>query len=140
MGLDYGRRRIGVAVSDPSRTIASPHVTIRNADPPVEPPRALLNLLRDLEPSVIVVGIPYHLEGGAGEMAEEARTFAARLGELSGLPVLERDERLTSHEAEEMIRNMDLRRSRRRDRGLRDRLAATVLLRGFLAEPGDEAP
>lgn len=134
MALDYGRRRIGVAVTDPSRTIASPHAALKNADPPAEPPQALLNLLRDLEPTVVLVGIPVHMDGTAGEMASEARNFAARLALLSGVSVVERDERLTSYEADEMLREMELSRRRRRERGLRDRLAATLLLREYLEE------
>ena len=102
MALDYGRRRIGVAASDPLRTIASPHVAMKNADPPTEPPQGLLNLLRDLAPVVVIVGVPVHMDGTFGEMATEARAFAARLSALSDLQVLERDERLTSYEAEEM--------------------------------------
>ena len=136
VALDYGRRRIGVAASDPLRTIASPHVVMKNADPPTEPPRGLLNLLKDLAPVVVIVGIPVHMDGSFGEMAAEARAFAARLMTLSEIEVLERDERLTSYEAEEMLREMSLSRRRRQEKGLKDMLAATVLLREYLEEVG----
>ena len=136
VALDYGRRRIGVAASDPLRTIASPHVAMKNADPPTEPPQGLLNLLKDLAPVVVIVGLPVHMDGSFGEMAAEARAFAARLTALSGLQVLERDERLTSYEAEEMLREMDLSRRRRQEKGLKDMLAATVLLKEYLEEVG----
>lgn len=136
VALDYGRRRIGVAASDPLRTIASPHVVMKNADPPTEPPQGLLNLLKDLAPVVVIVGIPVHMDGSFGEMAAEARAFAARLMTLSEIQVLERDERLTSYEAEEMLREMDLSRRRRQEKGLKDMLAATVLLREYLEEVG----
>jgi putative Holliday junction resolvase len=136
VALDYGRRRIGVAASDPLRTIASPHVVMKNADPPTEPPRGLLNLLKDLAPVVVIVGIPVHMDGSFGEMAAEARAFAARLMTLSEIQVLERDERLTSYEAEEMLREMNLSRRRRQEKGLKDMLAATVLLREYLEEVG----
>lgn len=107
---------------------------MKNADPPTEPPQGLLNLLKDLAPVVVIVGIPIHMDGSFGEMAAEARAFAARLTALSGLQVLERDERLTSYEAEEMLREMDLSRRRRQEKGLKDMLAATVLLREYLEE------
>ncbi len=139
MALDYGRRRIGVAVSDPGRTIAAPHVALRNEDPPAEPPRGLLNLLGDLQPTLVIVGIPLHMDGEAGEMAAEARAFAASIASQSGLQVLERDERLTSYEAAEMLREMDLPRRKRREKGRKDMLAATVLLRAFLAESEEAA-
>jgi putative transcription antitermination factor YqgF len=74
------------------------------------------------------------MDGTEGDMAVEGRRFANRLRELTGLSVLERDERLTSVEAEELVRAMDLPRRRKRDRGLRDMLAAMVLLRDFLEE------
>ncbi|MCK5482880.1 MAG: Holliday junction resolvase RuvX, partial [Gemmatimonadetes bacterium] len=83
-----------------------------------------------------LVGIPIHMDGSVGEMASEARKFAARLTALSGLQVLERDERLTSYEADEMLREMDLPRRRRREKGLRDMLAATLLLKEYLEETG----
>ena len=136
VALDYGRRRIGVAASDPLRTIASPHVAMKNADPPTEPPQGLLNLLKDLAPVVVIVGIPVHMDGSFGEMAAEARAFAERLTALSELQVLERDERLTSYEAEEMLREMDLSRRRRQEKGLKDMLPATVLLKEYLEEVG----
>jgi putative Holliday junction resolvase len=109
---------------------------MKNADPSTEPPRGLLNLLGDLSPVVVIVGIPVHMDGTFGEMATEARAFAARLSALSGLPVVERDERLTSYEAEEMLRDMNLSRQRRQEKGLKDMLAATVLLKEYLEEVG----
>lgn len=134
MALDYGRRRIGVAISDPLRRIASPHATVANSDPPHEPPAALLDMLAELEPALLLMGIPLNMDGTEGDMAGESRRFAARLVELTGLDVRERDERLTSVEAEDMVREMHVPRKRRRDKGLRDMLAATVLLRDYLEE------
>jgi len=134
VALDYGRRRIGVAATDPSRMIASPHSTVRNDDPPSEPPKTLLRLLRELEPGIVLVGIPVNMDGSSGGMAAEARVFATKLATLASVPVIERDERLSSFEAEEMLREMDLPRRRKREKGLTDMLAATVLLREFLEE------
>jgi len=102
----------------------------------MEPPEGLLRLLQDLEPAVVLVGIPVNMDGSAGEMASEAKKFAARIAFLSGRPVVERDERLTSYEADEMLREMALPRRKRREKGLRDMLAATLLLREYLAEEG----
>jgi putative Holliday junction resolvase len=109
-------------------------VAIKNADPPAEPPQGLLNLLQDLAPAVVVVGIPLNMDGTSGEMASEARRFASRLAALSGLDVVERDERLTSFEAAEMIREMALSARKRREKGLKDMLAATLLLREYMTE------
>ena len=136
MALDYGRRRIGIATTDPLRTIASPHSACRNEDPAFEPPPALLRLIEELDPARVLVGIPTHMDGSAGEMASEAKKFASRLRELTGREVTERDERLTTYEAEEMMRGMELSRRRKREKGLKDMLAATVMLREYLEEVG----
>jgi putative transcription antitermination factor YqgF len=76
------------------------------------------------------------MDGRVGEMAAEAKRFASRLRELTGREVTERDERLTTYEAEEMMRGMELPRRRKREKGLKDMLAATVLLREYLEEAG----
>jgi putative holliday junction resolvase len=132
--VDYGRRRIGVAVSDPGRVLASPWATLENRAPPGEPPPGLAALLRELESVEVVVGVPLNMDGSEGPMAAEARRFARRLSELTGLPVHERDERLSSVEADRRLRELELPRGKRREKGRRDRLAAAVLLEDFLAE------
>jgi putative Holliday junction resolvase len=138
VALDYGQRRIGVAATDPSRTIASPHGAVRNSDPPDVPPEALIHLLTELEPSVIILGIPVHADGTAGAMAGEARRFGAHISSITGVPVTEWDERFTSVEASEMILELDLPRKKRREKGLRDALAALLILREYLSDPTTE--
>ena len=134
MALDYGRRRIGVAASDPLRVVAQPRGVVGAGSPPVEPSAELLDLVRELEPTLLVVGIPLNMDGSEGEMASETRTFVDRLSAATGLPTVLRDERLTTVEAERTIRSMDLPRRKRHDRGLRDALAAAVLLDDYLRE------
>lgn len=137
MALDYGRRRIGVAVSDPTRTIATPRGVVERphrkdvADPTV-PPADLVTLVREVRPSVIVVGIPLSMDGSEGEMAREARAFADRLEEATGIPTAEWDERLTTARAEREIQALGLRRSRRREKGRSDEMAATLMLTEYL--------
>lgn len=138
MALDYGRSRIGVAASDPLRVLAQPRGVVRAGSPPVEPTPELLALVRELAPSVIVVGMPLHMDGSEGEMAREAREFVRRLRAATGVETLARDERLTSVEAERTIRELELPKRKREDRGLRDALAAAVLLEDYLREDGDE--
>jgi len=133
VALDYGRSRIGVAASDPTRTIASPHSTVPNPGEPTDPPPALVALLAELAPSTVVLGIPYQMDGSAGEMALEAREFGRKLAEATDLPIVEWDERLSSAGAERALREMALPRGRRREKGSVDRIAAAMLLRAFLA-------
>lgn len=138
MALDYGRRRIGVAASDPLRVVAQPRGVVRAGSPPVEPSAALLERVRELEPAVILIGVPLHMDGSEGEMAIEAREFARRIGAVTGIETVVRDERLTTVEAERMIRALDLPKRKREDRGLRDAMAAAVLLEDYLREETTE--
>lgn len=139
MALDYGRRRIGVAASDPLRVVAQPRGVVAAASPPVEPSAELLDLVRELEPAVIVVGVPLNMDGTEGEMAKEAREFVGKLADATGIKTVVRDERLTTVEAERTIRAMELPRRKRHDRGLRDALAAAVLLDDYLREEPENA-
>lgn len=139
MALDYGRRRIGVAASDPLRVLAQPRGVVRAGSPPTEPTAELLALVSELEPSIIVVGMPMHMDGSEGEMAGEAREFVRRLGVATGVETIVRDERLTTVEAERTIRALELPKRKREDRGLRDALAAAMLLDDYLREDRDEA-
>jgi len=134
VALDYGRRRIGVAVSDPGRVLASPHSTIEHRSAAGEPPAVLLELLKQLDPTEVLIGIPLNMDGSEGAMVVEARRFGIRIGELLELPITERDERLSSVEADRRIRESGLSRGKRREKGRRDMVAAAVLLEDFLAE------
>ena len=95
-------------------------------------PDSLVQLIHELRPSIIVVGIPLQLDGDEGEMAREARAFATALGSRTGLPVVEWDERLSTVRAEREIRAMGLPRSRRREKGIADKVAAALILDGYL--------
>jgi putative Holliday junction resolvase len=99
---------------------------------PDQPPQALLALIDELDPALVVVGIPLQMDGSEGEMAREARAFAQAVARESGRPVTEWDERLTTSHAEREIRSFDLPASRKREKGLSDRIAAALLLRGYL--------
>lgn len=134
VALDYGRRRIGVAATDPLRVVAQPRGAARAGSPPIEPSAELLAMVRALEPALILVGIPLHMDGSEGEMAREAREFARRLGVATNIEIDMRDERLTTVEAERTIRALDLPKRKREKRGLRDALAAAVLLEDYLRE------
>lgn len=133
MALDYGRRRIGVAVSDPTGTIASPHSAVDRRGDPDELPEPLLDLLDRLDPVTVVVGLPRHMDGSEGEMVDEVRAFADSLREASGRSVEEWDERLTTAAAERALVEGGAPRRKRRERGRLDAMAATMLLRSYLA-------
>lgn len=135
MALDYGRRRIGVAVTDPTRTIAAPHGVVETAKrraPAGAVPAALAELVAELDPAAILVGIPFSMDGTAGEMAAEARAFARALEEATGVRTIEWDERLSTARAEREILSMGLPRGRRQPKGRTDEMAAALMLSAYL--------
>lgn len=128
-GIDYGHIRIGIAVSDPQRTIVSPleNYTRRGMEQDAQRFRRLV-----AEEGVVlfVVGLPIHLDGRESEKSQEARRFGAWLGEVTGVPVEFFDERFTSHDAEQLLLAADMTRKRRKKR--MDMLAAQIMLSGYL--------
>jgi putative holliday junction resolvase len=129
LGVDYGHVRIGLAVSDRERKIASPLATyIRgNKERAAEHFRKLINEEEIVE---IVLGLPVHLDGREGQKAIETRAFGKWLQETTERPVIYWDERFTTVEAEELLLNAGLTNKRRRNR--RDRVAAQLLLQSYL--------
>jgi len=129
LGVDYGRKRIGLALSDEMGLTARPLATLvrENRQSDV---RRLREICRRHGVKRIVVGHPLHMSGEAGPMANEAARFAGRLFKELTIPVDLQDERLTSWEAKQMA--AETKSSSRRKRGSIDDLAATVLLREYL--------
>jgi len=134
LGIDYGRRRIGLALSDMEGILASPLPTYIRSRSEMHDVAALASLARRHGATRIVVGWPIHMDGSRGEMAKEAERFADQIRQESALPVELLDERLTSTEAERVLLDADLPRQRRRD--LRDSLAAVLILQGHLDRRG----
>ena len=100
LAIDYGRRRLGLAVSDEQRTLAKPLETLERVNRRYDLSR-LRQTVREHAVTQVVVGLPLRLDGTEGEMADEARDFAARMEKSLHLPVALVDERLTSWEAQE---------------------------------------
>jgi len=130
LGVDYGRRRIGLAVSDEEAFLASPLETLQRSRSLDRDLDSIADQARDLGAAEIVVGLPLNMDGSKGEMALETEAFARRLQQASGLDVSMWDERLTSSEAERVLLEGDVKRADRKR--LRDKLAATLILQGFL--------
>jgi putative holliday junction resolvase len=128
-GIDYGDVRIGIAISDPDRTIASPleNYTRRSLQQDAERFR---RLVADEGVVLFVVGLPIHLDGQESQKSHEARQFGVWLGEVTGVPVEFYDERFTSVEAEQALLAADMTRKRRKKR--LDMLAAQIMLSGYL--------
>ena len=134
LGLDVGNRRIGVAVSDELGLTAQPVMTLERKRNTREDLRSLARLCRRFGVVGIVVGNPVHLSGEAGAQAAKTQAFAAALGELAGLPIHLWDERLTTHEAHQIL--YEAGHARREHRRVVDQVAATLILQGFLEKQG----
>ncbi len=88
--------------------------------------------MTEVEPAAILVGIPFAMDGTAGAMAEEARTFARALREATGVRTIEWDERLSTARAEREILAMQLPRAKREQKGRADEVAASLMLSAYL--------
>lgn len=129
LGLDLGMRRIGVALSDPTGTIATPLATIVHRGFRQDVDR-VAELCRVHGVTRIVVGWPRNMDGSAGPAARRSAKVALALGQALGLPVDLWDERLSTAAAERTLRGAGVPRDRRRD--VRDRVAAAVILQAYL--------
>lgn len=128
VGIDFGLARIGIAISDPMKVIA----TALETAPAKEGPQGVLDRLADYrsEVSLIVVGLPLELSGKAGKMADGAKAFAEALEKLSHLPVEMWDERLTSAQAEKELKSAGFNRKKRAEKS--DAAAAVLILQSYL--------
>lgn len=132
LGVDYGVRRVGIAVSDPTGTLASPLTTLRRRAGKRPPVAAVAELARTHDVESIVMGLPLTLQGEEDDWCAEIRRFGDSLGARTGLPVTLVDERFTSVQAERAIRSAGLRRSEREDKARVDSGAAAVILQSWL--------
>jgi putative holliday junction resolvase len=139
LGVDYGSVRVGLAVSDAERRIASPLTTYPRRSPRQDAD-FFRKLVHDEEVGQLVVGLPVHMSGAEGQKAREAREFGKWLGEVTQLPVVFFDERLTTVEAEGFLLAAGLTNKRRKHR--RYRVAAQILLQTYLEAgcPAEGAP
>ncbi len=129
LALDYGKRRIGLAVSDELGITAQGLETLRRTTIR-DDFRHLADLATRLGVVRIVVGDPIHMSGVRGEQSDNAREFAARLAGKTGLPVDFWDERLTTVEAERILKESGISRQKRGQAV--DRLAAVIILQSYL--------
>ncbi|MCC3378873.1 Holliday junction resolvase RuvX [Paenibacillus farraposensis] len=129
MGLDYGDRRIGVAVSDAFGWTAQGLEVIERRGDNSELGK-IADLIRDLEIGEVVVGLPKNMNGTVGPRGEICIEFANQLKELLGLPVHLWDERLTTRSAERALLEADVSRKKRKQ--VVDKLAASLILQNYL--------
>lgn len=129
LGIDYGTKRVGVAVSDRDQKFSSPLYNHQRQG--VQGDRRFFrSLVDEYRPVGMVVGLPIHLSGDESEKSREARRFAEWLQQVTGLPFCFQDERFSSYQAEQLMAAADLTKKQRKERI--DKLAAQILLQTFL--------
>jgi putative holliday junction resolvase len=137
MGLDLGEKTIGVAVSDPTRLIASPLELIRKSKFTHEAEH-LFKLMNHRKVSALVIGLPANMDGTEGPRAQSCRAFARNLERLRPINIAFWDERLSTSAVERfLIEDLDLNRKRRAQ--VVDRTAAAWILQGALDRVRDQA-
>ncbi len=129
IGVDYGERRMGLAVSDPLGMFATPLrtvkvVALRNSC------NELIDAINEVDAGLIVVGMPFNMNGTKGEMAEKVDEFIAVLKEKTNVPIKTVDERLSSMLVEKVLIEADMRRDKRKK--VIDKLAAQVILQSYM--------
>ena len=130
LGIDYGQRRIGVAISDDGGRFAAALSQLDAAGDANADARRVAELARQHNAEAFVVGLPINMDDTEGPQARRTRRFADRLAERSGLPVHLQDERLSSFAADEVLSAAELTKAQRRRR--RDKIAARMILQSFL--------
>jgi len=130
LGLDPGSKRIGVAVSDLSGSIASPLLVLRRGESNARDVDAIARIARDEEADVIVIGLPLNMDGTRGPSARAAAGLARQLATVVDVPVELHDERLTTVTADRSMLDAGLDAVERRQRV--DKVAAAIMLQSWL--------
>lgn len=129
LGIDYGEKRIGIAVSDPLQTIAFPLITLFRVGQSL-PIEEISTLVREQAAVALIVSLPLHMDGRQGDKAEAALVFAGLLSESFSLPIFTQDERWTTMSAHKSLHERGQQPSKNRQKI--DQIAAAFMLQTFL--------
>ncbi len=129
LGLDLGSHRIGVAISDDARTVATPLEVVPARDRAAADAR-FVEIVDEWEPTIVVVGLPLQLDGQAGKAVRRTMKTIERLRATLSLPIVTYDERLTTVTAHRSLDTQNVRNRKRRD--MVDMIAAQVILQGWM--------
>ncbi|MFV2082577.1 MAG: Holliday junction resolvase RuvX [bacterium] len=130
MSVDWGERRVGIALSDEGKVIASPHLVLSRSRILKDDFNKLADLIRKNDVELVIVGLPLNLDGSRGTAAEKVLEVVSLMQESLNAPVVIWDERLSTAEAERVLIGGDV--SRKKRKTLIDRVAAAIFLQAFL--------
>lgn len=135
LGIDFGRKRIGLAVSDPTNAVATPLETLRRRAGKRPPFTKMEEIGREYGVNQLVVGLPLGLDGKENDWCAEIRCMGEKLAHRLGARVSFVDERLTSVRAEKAVRSMGLSKTERERKERVDAAAAQLILQAWLDQP-----
>ena len=130
LGIDLGSKRIGIATSDRSGTIATPYTVLLRCGSMGGDHRNIAKMVVEEEAVAVIVGLPLNMDGSEGKAAQAARVEAARMATVVGVPVHVHDERLTTVEADRVL--MEQKMNAQARRRVVDKVAAAVMLQSWL--------
>lgn len=134
MGIDWGERRIGIALSDETRTIASPHSTIRRGNSLNQDLDRMAEIASNNDVELIIFGLPKRLDGSMGPAAHGAMEIVEKLRGKVHSPIDTWDERMSTAAAERILINDDVSRAKRKQKI--DQVAAAIFLQAYLDKEG----
>ena len=130
LGIDLGSKRIGIATSDRSGTIATPYTVLMRCGSMGGDHRNIAKMVVEEEAEAVIIGLPLNMDGSEGKAAQAARVEAARMATVVGVPVHVHDERLTTVEADRVLTEQKMNAQARRR--VVDKVAAAVMLQSWL--------
>ena len=133
LGLDIGDKRIGVALSDPDGILASPYTIIICKDE-IADVEAIADIVSQQQVGKIIVGLPRSMNGSLGNQAEKVKAFTQKLCDNIKVPIVFRDERLTTVSARRLMREVNTKKTKKEAKD--DAIAAALILQGYLDQVG----
>jgi putative Holliday junction resolvase len=130
VGIDLGEKRIGVAISDSSGNLATPYEVVFRTGNRDQEHQQIRAIVEEVEAEILVIGLPLSLDGSEGKAAQGAREEAKAIAQVISVPVEMHDERLTTVEAERLLREQGLKGPERRK--VVDKVAAAILLQAWM--------
>ena len=130
VGIDLGEKRIGVAISDSGGSLATPYEVVTRTGSRDEDHRRIKAIVEEVEAEILVVGLPLSLDGTEGKAVQGARQEAEAIGQIVSVPIELHDERLTTVEAERILKEQGLDAAERRN--VVDKVAAAILLQAWM--------
>jgi putative Holliday junction resolvase len=129
MGIDYGVKRIGIAISNPERTMSVP-LTVIEVKPDSSHLKAVEKIANDYKVEEIIIGMPYNMDGTEGDSSKKAMAFSELIKTRLEIPVKYYDERLTTFEAHNLLASINM--DNRKRLKVVDSLAAKIILQGYM--------